>query len=99
MAPAVFLAFTVPIPPWLESGFAFVGNHIVYWVISLALVYEIRYLASRERFRHIAMFGWGGASRAERPFFYGLLWLFHLIVTTVFGLGVLSYAAEQAAKL
>ena len=92
--PAMPIAFTVPVPEGLVQILSFLGNHVAYWLIPLALFYQIKYLASRQRLQHIALVGWGDAARAGQPIFFYFLWLLHLTATVIFTFLFLGYLAH-----
>jgi hypothetical protein len=94
MSLADLLAFTVPIPSWLGSGLSFVHNHLIFWIIPLGLVFEIRYLGAKERRRQIAMSRWGEATREGQPLFFVLLWLLHLTATAMFSVIFCGYLLD-----
>lgn len=82
---------TIPTPPWLYHGIAFLRDHACYWLLAVGLFFQLRYLFHRDRLQHIALVGWGEASRREKPLLYGFFIALHLVLTAVFILMLIGY--------
>lgn len=83
------------IAPYIYHTLTFVDAHLVYWVIPVALFFNIKYLcrqSTRQSTRQsIGMVGWGDASRIKQPLFFYFLWVLHIVASTIFILLFLGY--------
>lgn len=76
--------FEVDIPDWLIRTLTAILEHGFYWVLPIALFFEIKYLCSRQRFLQIGMLGWGEATRDGQPVLFVFLWGLHILATVFF---------------
>ena len=88
------LSLTIPLPNTIQPFFAFVDTHAIYWLMILALGFEIRYLSQRDRREQITMIGWGSATRREHPSFFFMLWALHIAASLFFAFRITGYLAS-----
>ena len=72
------------IAPYIYKIFTLLSESLIYFIIPIALIYNVVYLSREERRQSIGMAGWGTAHKAKQPFLYFLLWFIYAVFTTVF---------------
>lgn len=86
---------TIHLPDAVQRAITFLGTHLTFWVILVALVLEFRYLLHKDRREAIAMTGWGAASRIKQPAKYYFLWVLHVVAALFFSLLFIGYLLRQ----